>query len=223
MARLVSTWPKFSGHAPPPLLTAWGSVLLPPFNGTPGPWAGRCFGRATPEPVACLVCVSVLGAGMPTRGAMCVSGARGHAPAPEPVAYLVAVPLLMASPEPVAGVPTRGPVAVLVPCAYPWAMCVSVPECHQIERPARGCAVAPLVPVADGRCRGQGPYLVAVLVLAGLPVGLYACWVPVGVRPPPSQWPAWWVCHVRVGCQSATKSNTRPVAVLWLALVPVGR
>ncbi len=127
-----------------------------------------------PEPVACLVCVSVLGAGMPIRGAMCVSGARGHAPAPEPVAYLVAVPLLMASPEPVAGVPTRGPVAVLVLCAYPWAMCVSVPECHQIERPARGCAVAPLVPVAGGRCRGQGAYLVAV---------------PVLVPQPPSRWP----------------------------------
>ena len=79
------------------------------------------------------------------------------------------------------------------------------------------------VPVGGGRCRGQGAYLVAVLVLAGLPVGPCACWVPVGVRPPPSQWPAWWVCHVRVGCQSATKSNTRPVAVLWLALVPVGR
>ena len=180
----------------------------------------------------------------------------------------------------VAGWPTRGQVACLV--------CVSVPECHQIDaRPARGragagwptrgqvaCLVCVLVPGvvacppvgrwpcwwacrcpcaprsthgppvgvrgaggpgpepvaclvcvsgSGGRCRGQGAYLVAVLVLAGLPVGPCACWVPVGVRPPPSQWPAWWVCHVRVGCQSATKSNTRPVAVLWLALVPVGR
>ena len=270
-------------------------------------------------PAWCACRCWVLGAGMPTRGAMCVSGAHGHAPAPEPVAYLVAVPLLMASPEPVAGVPTRGPVAVLVlvclpvgPCAcwvpvgrwpVPWACCSWWPA------PARSTTtISNTRPVASGlpgvcRCWRACPLLGAVLgsgvhapwqvarlgfeggavlpppfngtpgpygcppdrtpcplvcgvlaglplsqlpawcacrvpvggavgrvptwwpcwVLACLPVGPCACWVPVGVRPPPSQWPAWWVCHVRVGCPCATRSNTRPVAVLWLALVPVGR
>ena len=122
-------------------------------------------------------------------GAMCVLGARGRAPAPEPVACMVGVPCACRVPEChqiehpargravagagarrqvaclvcvqvlVAGVPTRGPVVVLVLCAYPWAMCVlgargpvagavgvlflvasaSPKPAHQIERMARPC------------------------------------------------------------------------------------
>ncbi len=123
------------------------------------------------------------------------------------------------------GVPARGPVAVLVG--------VPVPVCHQIDtRPARGCAGcwraypvgrwpawrACRVPV--GGARGQGAYLVAVPVLAGLPVGPCACRVPVGVRLPLSRWPCWWACR----CPSATRStHGLPVAVPVLAGLPLSR
>ena len=54
---------------------------------------------------------------------------------------------------------------------------------------------------AGGRCRGQGAYLVAVLVLAGLPVGPCAC-----------------------RCPSATRStHGPPVAVPVLAGLPLSR
>ena len=89
--------------------------------------------------------------------------------------------------------PARGPVARLLPCLVlacppvdggPSVAVLGVYVCHQIERPARGRAVA------GGPARGQGAYLVArgrAVPGAGVP----APW-PVGCAV--GRVPTWWPC-----------------------------
>ena len=173
---------------------------------THGPPVGvRGAGGPTRGQVACLVCVSV-----PECHQIDARPARGCAGCWLAYPWAGGLPGVRAGAG-CCGVPAREPVAVLVG--------VPVPVCHQIDtRPARGCAGcwraypvgrwpawrACRVPV--GGARGQGAYLVAVPVLAGLPVGPCACRVPVGVRLPLSRWPRWWACR----CPCATRSTHGP-------------
>ena len=141
---------------------------------------------------------------------MCVSGAHGHAPAPEPVAYLVAVPLLMAYPEQVAGVPTRGPVAGAVGVLFLVASASPKPH-HHIEHPARGQLLAWGMPVLAGLpvAGGRAGFRCACPASLGFEGGAvlpppfngtpcpWVCGVLAGLAL--SQLPAWCACRVPVG------------------------
>ena len=61
---------------------------------------------------------------------------------------------------------------------------------------------------SGGQCRGRGAYLVAVLVLVGLPVGPCACWVPVG---------ACWVLVCLPVARGCAGVPARGPWVCWLA------
>ena len=140
--------------------------MLPPFNGTPRPVGGPVLWPCHPLsrwPAWCACRCWVLGAGMPTRGAMCVSGARGHAACPRASslpggrAVGVSVPechQIDARPARpwvcwVLVVPTRGPVAGAVGVLFLVASASPKPH-HHIEHPARGQLLAWGMPVLAG-------------------------------------------------------------------------
>ena len=91
----------------------------------------------------------------------------------------------------VAGVPTRGPVVVLVLCAYPWAMCVLGAR----GQVAGAVGVLFLVASASPKPHHQ---------IERPPVGVL-------VRPPLSRWPAWCSCRCWVGwCRWACHQTMCP-------------